>query len=62
MDFYGLAGPHVFELRLLEVRRDPKVLKRDQSKQILARGQVLIDLNALAGDYAVSRGDDLGNS
>jgi len=60
VDFDGLASLHVLELRLLEVSRDPQILKRDQGEQILAGGQVSDLLQHSCGVMiAVSRSDDL---
>jgi len=48
----------VAKLRLLEVGRDPQTLKRNQHQQVLPRGDVLVDLDALAGDDARLRSHD----
>ena len=56
----GLAGRHVAQLRLLEVGRDPQIFKRNQGKQVLADGNVLVNFNALASDDAGSRSDNPG--
>ena len=47
-----LPGGHVAQLRLLEVGRDPQIFQRNQREQVLPRGDVLVDLHALAGDDA----------
>ena len=60
MNLHGLQGLHVLELGLLEVRRHPNILERNQGEQILPRRNVLIDLNALARDDAVGRRHDSG--
>src|ERR1700678_2805047 len=56
LDFDGLASGNVFELGLLEVGSDPEIVQRDKCEQVLAGRDVLVELEALAGDDAV-RGD-----
>ena len=45
---------------LLEVGGDPEAFERDQHGQVLPRRDVLVDLDALAGDDAGGGGDDFG--
>src|SRR5579863_2337125 len=60
VDFHALARPHVPELCLLEVRRDPDVLERHQGHQRLSGHHVLADFHGLlahqAGDGSDKRG------
>jgi len=41
------------ELSLLEVGGHPQIIQRDEGEQVLADGDVLVDLETLAGDDAV---------
>src|SRR5579859_4411574 len=52
----GLAGAHVAQLGLFEIRRDPDVVKIDDAHQFLPGLHVLADFHSAAGDNAVDRG------
>ncbi len=51
----ALSGMHVCELRLLEIRRDPDIVERNNGEQCLARLDVLSDLHVFVHDSADRR-------
>src|SRR6185503_21306718 len=54
----ALAGTDVFDLRLLEVRRDPDTLERNQRHQRLPGLNLLTDFHGLLANRAFHRGFD----
>lgn len=58
LDVHRLAGAHVGELSLLEVRGDPDIVRHD-GHQFLALRDVVAQRNGLVGDMATERGDNL---
>ena len=57
LDFSGLAGAHVFQLRFLVIGGDPDFVERDDGEQLLAGLHVHSDFGVFA-DHAVHRRDD----
>src|SRR5579864_4248961 len=62
IDFNGdlLSRPHVAELRLLKVPRNPNVVKIDDLHQFLTRSDVLADFDGAVADETIHGRDDLG--
>ena len=58
MDFHGVAGTHVLELRFFEIRGHPEVVQRHNSHQLLSRRNVLPGLCGSFRDQAIDGRDD----
>ena len=59
-DRRGLSRRHSFELVLLEIGVDPKVMRRDDGGEIGAAGDIGADLGGAIADIAVDRRADFG--